>query len=121
MTPTDTLKEARFTPGPWIIFRQRARDGLLTIGVEGPFGPKKHIAEMCWAKDVADKETGATGLGDARLIAAAPDLYEALVAYVEHIEPTLTLAIAAGYDNLPHVKLMDAAQAALRKARGEQA
>lgn len=56
---------------------------------------------------------------NAALIAAAPELYEALEAYVEHIEPYLMKAVEAGYDNTPHVHLLNGAKRALAKAKGE--
>jgi hypothetical protein len=56
---------------------------------------------------------------NARLIAAAPELYEALDAIVAAIEPTLNAAVEAGYPNEESVARMNAAKAALTKARGE--
>lgn len=66
--------ERRGTAGPWHVIRMNAKDGFLVIGTVGPFGPKKHIAEMVWPKSDND------AFADAMLIMAAPDMYDALVA-----------------------------------------
>ena len=112
---------AAFTPGPWYIFRLNAKDGLLVVGVRGPFGPQKHIADICWAKDVADRETGATGLDDARLIAASPNLVAALqqaqAVLAELVEPDMSKRAIDVYARCRAAEL--SARTALRKALGE--
>jgi hypothetical protein len=60
-----------FTPGPWKVFGIRAR--FATISQADALGrPSRHIAEMSW--DNHDEHAP----HDAALIAAAPDLLEAL-------------------------------------------
>lgn len=74
------MADAKHTPGPWVIWGLNSKTGDLTIGIANETGPKKHIAELCWPKDEAQEPGGPTGLDDARLIAAAPDLLAALKA-----------------------------------------
>jgi hypothetical protein len=60
------------------------------------------------------EEQGARGLGDVRLIAAAPDLYRALVA-MENTECRCPATIIPSHKPCPHTLM----RIALRKARGE--
>ncbi len=72
------MSDAKHTPGPWVIWGEKSRTKDLTIGVTSETGPKKHICEMCWPADEGQSAGGPTGMDDARLIAAAPDLLAAL-------------------------------------------
>lgn len=58
------------TPGPWKVFGIKSRHGDYTISTFNAYGPQRHIAYAAWASD--------QGLADAHMIAAAPDLLEAL-------------------------------------------
>jgi hypothetical protein len=69
------MTEPAFTPGPWKIYRA-SNGSMLGIGVDRP-NDEDHAA------GVTDAYGGLWGSGgekeaNARLIAAAPDLYEAL-------------------------------------------
>ena len=59
-------KRATFTPGPWVV--KRDKQGLPFIGVA--------TDPWTYQGTVATVDTGA---GDARLIAAAPEMYEVLL------------------------------------------
>jgi hypothetical protein len=109
---------ASATPGPWFGPNFNSATAEPTRALVGKFKKRGHKSLSDY--DLRVEVSGDNVVADARLIAAAPELYEALVGYVDHIEPKLTIAIEAGYDNLPHAKLMEAAKAALAKARGEQ-
>jgi hypothetical protein len=100
--------EKPWTPGPWPV--DQSGDGKrYIIGkglVEGPNGYE--VAEV-YADDAPYAETRA----NARLIAAAPDLYEALEAILQ----TVDAQYASGIRWDPAQR--DAARKALAKANGE--
>ena len=69
-------ERAPYTPGPWISKREGS-----TICIHGPGAKDKYIAEMA-IEDSAGIIPG-NQLADSRLIAAAPELLEALETMVE--------------------------------------
>lgn len=93
-----------FTPGPWEGDRTAVRS-------EGPRGRQVCLCEISVRGRPYD-ETYDEALANARLIAAAPELYEALAGMVRQWEPAYPIENdeQAAYD---------AARAALSKARGE--
>lgn len=91
MTMNDESRASvRWTPGPW------SEDGYGTI-----YAGAKQIAVTQWGKGVSGKHY----MHNARLITAAPDLYEALDSAVRLIDDSQ-------YD-------LSSFRAALAKARGE--
>lgn len=86
------MTDTKFTPGPW----RRGQTGNLRI--YGPDGMGEHSGVVAEVKSKNGHQTA-----NAHLIAAAPDLYEALEEVIA----------ATGYSN-------GKARAALAKARGEQ-
>lgn len=69
------MSDGKWTPGPWSVFtpeEYRGPNDLPGLGVENP---KTGEAVVWYA---ADCETGLQNDADAHLIAAAPELYEAL-------------------------------------------
>lgn len=62
-----------FTPGPWTIYEPESG---VTYGISGDDG----TAVVFWGETVND---GINKIEDARLIAAAPDLLEALQAIID--------------------------------------
>ncbi len=90
---------SKHTPGPWTVFDAAKEDGISDFyGIDAPNGD---------AVVLYDREGGIESEADARLIAAAPDLLEALQQLVAcHDEPT-----CPG---------LDLARAAISKATGEQ-
>jgi|SRR6476620_12372489 len=99
----------RFTQGPWIVDRENPciiRDQDDT-----------RIADC---DNFQYTDDGEIQLPDcphnARLIAAAPDLYEALIDFIEN--PLFQVAV--GGNPVVVDRMLDRARAALAKARGEQ-
>lgn len=87
------MSDTKWTPGPWKLYGG-------TIAWASPTGPRRHIAHMAW-----DVEADEYAAHDAHLIAAAPELYEAL---------------EAALDEDSGLMCADKMRAALAKARGEQ-
>jgi len=71
---------SKFTPGPWRV----SADGI-NVGPEDAFAPFDGCG-CCGSPWMSAKD----GLADARLIAAAPDLYEALQAALSELERAAT-------------------------------
>lgn len=94
--------ETKFTPGPWFT----KREGWSTVYVEARIdgGMIQEVA-ACGPTDAGQDQQQA----NARLIAAAPDLYEALESLVDEVT---NHGEADG-------AILDSARAALTKARGE--
>ncbi len=102
-------KEAKFTPGPWRVSTgdgYNALDGIAFHGV--------------WSGDTCVATTGLLNAGDddqsvsdAHLIAAAPDMYEALEKLLDKYRSSVSYEKGHDYD------LSDMAESALAKARGE--
>lgn len=86
---------AKFTPGPWLA------DGHFVTA-----GPRSIVA---------DCEPTPLGAANAQLIAAAPELAEALRVLVRG-SPHDRTAWPAGYEHVPSVCLACQGEAALRKA-----
>lgn len=119
----------KFTPGPWSAYCQDV-EGVRTLGDSGvrfwdigAAGPYRGAVAQCHAAEHIGGITLAERDANARLIAAAPDLYEALE-QVARPYGMLDLAVSEhvhgprGDDMLTVAKII---RAALAKARGEQA
>lgn len=117
--------EAKFTPGPWEVLNARKEDWLgrpldyWTVTADG--GDKWLCASPEW-----DPEHDEESTANARLIAAAPELLEALSKMVDRI--TYYAELKSG--EIPNIEDwaytynsgdMIAARAAIAKATGEQA
>lgn len=107
------MSETKFTPGPWVTERRTTKDGSShhTIGVTrdaicGVFGTHSSGRYMC--------VTGCIDEHDAALIAAAPDLYEALQRLIDIQNGPPLIREAKEWQDA-----VDAGTAAIRKARGE--
>lgn len=90
------MKDTNFTPGKWTVCEDVF--GEYVVNESGD-----HVCEVCSTTD------------DARLIAAAPDLYEALVECVDRID---TFYGPPGSNNIDR-ELIERAHAAMAKAKGE--
>lgn len=103
--------EHKHTPGPWNARHvRRSGNGSARIDIDGP--------SMAWVAEVKIGPNFQQAMADARLIAAAPDLLEALQA---------TLAQCLAWQGEPneyscevHSEIIRHARAALAKATGEQ-
>lgn len=89
------MRDNTFTPGPWNVNGQKSIRGK----------NKEYIANANWKN----------GANNARLIAAAPDMYDALWETIELSDRNLTEA-----GRTPECqRVYDIVRAALRKAEGE--
>lgn len=101
------MSEMKFTPGPWLAGREGYNEGVVYSMYDGicqVFG----VPMNAWADDVGSEFS--EGMANARLIASAPDLYEALKACLAYIEDD------EGADSKHPAG--DMARAALSKAEG---
>lgn len=98
-----TVEQLGISPAPW----------SNTVGTEKPFE-----ANSVWDAKNGGVLTGgyAESLNDARLIAAAPELYEALAALLNCSEREAPFTMESGMSIA-----MDMARKALEKAGGEEA
>ena len=80
-------KRATFTPGPWVV--KHDKQGLPFIGVASD--------PWTYQGTVATVDTGA---GDARLIAAAPEMYEVLSELLDTLEMSKGYGFDEEYDKL---------------------
>lgn len=98
-------KETSFTPGPWRLHKNKKDQSIITGTTEG-WGPD-HLATIDTSGNPPER------LANASLIAAAPELFEALSLFIQY---------EGSKDNLGLGQLAvarDKARAALAKARGE--
>ena len=114
-------EQTKFTPGPWEweypLVSDRENPQSLTIGIFGG-GAQTYLAD-CYMEHVGTENTTREEMeANARLIAAAPEMYEALEAMRGEIAALVedgTLECGAVVVNDGWLKLC----AALAKARGE--
>lgn len=105
------MTEPKWTPGPWKVHKSR-------IGGDG-FQYTEVIARTVIAKVHASRSGGDDEIDNAHLIAAAPDLYEALRMLLQSCEQLGGLCLRTTDEFETREGAMDAARAALKKARGE--
>lgn len=110
------MSESKWTPAPWRVVRPNhnpkevyVRDdgGLIA---QGPFPTHWEGQDERFAKEVDQYEA------NAHLIAAAPDLAEALEKLINSLENTTWSSWQATDKFMPH---LDAARSALSRAKGE--
>ena len=94
------MTERKWTPGPWVVVADDVKEGSPEEGAFVPFGGCGCCGSP-WMTADGDK-----GRAEARLIAAAPDLYEALCEALVYVPEH-------------HGPIMHKINAALAKARGE--
>lgn len=107
---------SKHTPGPWKVFENP--EGLPVVESTGPHADA--VAHIRWARREAD---GAEVDANARLIAAAPDLLEALRLAIQFVEkPKLVDALRDLPDGwaepVSRDATLQAARAAIAKATG---
>ena len=129
------MANAKHTPGPWYIGYQRQGITPNANGVNaGPPGEERSIAQVygVWSNSSLEEceqdSRNAEGLANARLVAAAPEMYEALCwldAHIDFREPIetdekgrkiLRFTTTKGIE-----KAMLQARAAIAKAEGKNA
>lgn len=105
------MSETKWIEGPWETDRNNVHTGQIAVihHCDGNDWVEIWSPLACWA-------TEAQMEASARLIAAAPELYEALQSAFEYLD-AIPEAAAGGDDEA--VRLARLARAALAKARGE--
>lgn len=119
------MTEPKFTPGPWriedettLVWGACNPDDTSSYGMGYPITECRTTNISSWAKGPDAEE----GIANARLIAAAPDMYEALEAVLPFVPISFATTSRPGNANEKNEKLAAAlsqARAALAKARGE--
>ncbi len=99
--------ETKFTPGPWVINKTYATMLIIT----GQSDMDVCQVDAGYDSDLSQYSADDEEQANAHLIAAAPELYDALSGLLYHDEN----GIGEGYD-----EVIEAARLALAKARGEQ-
>lgn len=109
------MAETKWTPGPWAV---RVAGHRINVGQDRNGRYYNRVAEMA---TTATSNVAAEGLANAALIAAAPDLYEALQAMVT-MQEQMARRPSGGGGVLPadYGIVRGKAHVALAKARGEQ-
>lgn len=107
------MSDERFTPGPWRIGTANGYNASNIYTDDGENG-------ICQMYGIALHRTvnevqSDPGMANARLIAAAPDLYRELAYLVSMIEPLER----EGRIQIPGIATLNGARAALAKARGK--
>lgn len=110
------MSETKFTPGPWLSDQTLVYTLTPVLDATGKpeFWNGKPVVENAWSAHVTRNKHNISWpelVANTYLIAAAPDLYEALAAIVDHETNKR--------DFFTWGKKVDAATAALKKARGE--
>lgn len=107
------------TPGPWIAQLNQVGADYVHIGTEGPDG----VCEVQWNGSAENQES------NARLIAAAPEMLEALEALLSYdrvVRPAFRTRPVGAPDSMARIdqdtliRLEDNARAAINKAKGEK-
>lgn len=109
---------SKFTKGPWAVnWAGSGRNGEFVYDEVYVYAPACGVDDVAVAADIVDPVTGKPSAENGRLIAAAPELLEALIAYTK------------AYDENPHLgprgsavdQAFGIARAAIAKATGEKA
>lgn len=105
------MADAKFTPGPWV---------AISRGSYGPDGEEADVHVQAWwdvngPLDDTNFMRGSYCIADAHLIAAAPELYEALETCLAHLVRSTQLGARGYEDDIIRIR------AILAKARGEAA
>lgn len=104
---------SKLTPGPWMVSPDISAIGEFMVqGAKRGSGLTEHNPLIA---DIVSE-------ADARLIAAAPDLYEALSDWLSKTEEDLKISGLTNEEELPLTLYMrlTKSRAALKKARGEK-
>ena len=116
------MSDVKFTPGPWCLSKQSIRiikKDFSAIGSDDGF----LIASSMGRDDSGFYASDSEADANAHLIAAAPDLYEALERSIDMLQDyALDYKKISGSNEVHpiHKEIIDQAEKALAKARGEQ-
>jgi len=108
------MNETKFTPGPWKAIRDPLHYGSLSTVYAGSTEEKAGIGAQMLVQ-VGGWSNPTEQEANAHLIAAAPELYEALEEIIQDVQQTSTGDITG----TGCWEALDKARAALAKARGE--
>lgn len=114
------MSETSYTPGPWVRDEEVGR-GLGIVEITTSERINSHFVPIVQVDTEWYEPLAAEQRANALLIIAAPDLFEALVMIVNGLDWSLLLES----DDLPdrkqaHAALLQAAESAIAKAKGEQ-
>src|SRR3990167_7770742 len=113
-----TTEGKLFTPGPWLVdYESIGREWSDSVSVKDAEGGG-HIAHLTRGFQADENGDDGPSLHNARLIAAAPELYSELENIVERFERCM---IRAGSDPEFAAEAVKSARAALAKATGDPA
>lgn len=104
---------SKHTPGPWFVnWAGSGKDGKFVYDECYVYAPETGVENVAVAADIADPLTGKPSAANARLIAAAPELLDALRAIVE-------TDFLPGAWNDQYEAIAKKARAAIAQATGE--
>ena len=107
-------QEQKWTPGPWAFSMSERQDFAEVIAPNGYVIAEFDLADAAYHS----AEACETEIANAHLMAAAFDLYEALVEYLDWHEANFILA-SGNFEDPDQHSLARNARIALSKARGE--
>ncbi len=111
-----TTKPTQFTPGPWRIIDSRDQSKATIVGADFP--AMGFVADVNLCRNNTHQQVD--GRANATLIAAAPAMYEALKAMLEHEGERVYSGIGTEHDSEVLEAAKQAARAALAQAEGRQ-
>ena len=111
------MSEAKHTPGPWTTDEDDHDAPHQDIKIKA--GKHRTVCTV-WIDDAPVRDFNAEQQANAHLIAAAPDLMEVVVAYIDHFERCRITNThgSRDFDFAGHLAAL--ARAAIAKAKGEQ-
>lgn len=110
------MSAPKFTPGPWRLLPEECDKSYIRIRGTQLGGRYKIANVLTPVYEGAHEREAEETRANARLIAAAPELFEALLAYVQYTDA----GIETGEADRGEIELAEKARAALAKATGEQ-
>ena len=103
------MSDTKFTPGPWVVTFRRDNTAYISMGGLASGQQHKQFDLMLYRSDGNDED-------DAHLISAAPDMFAALELLIRYDQNDDASGVQFMLD---YANAIDAARAALAKARGQ--